>query len=151
MYVSIENSRISNSIVFSLNVDDSLEINRIMIPSLLSQPFIENAIWHGLSPKRGVKELTINIYLKKKSHFAIEIIDNGIGRKRAMKIKESRTFKRTSIGIQLSKERLLDFSRNLKSTYNLQFVDLFDLQGKALGTKVIIEIPIKFIKNEISS
>ena len=141
LYVTIENSRFLDQIDFSLNVDNNLDLQQIKIPSLMTQPFIENAIWHGLSPKEGKKELTINVFQKDASHFTIEIIDNGIGRERAMEIRKSRTFKRTSIGIKLSKERLKLFSKKFKNTYDLHFVDLYDVQNNPSGTKVIINIP----------
>jgi tetratricopeptide (TPR) repeat protein len=143
LYISIENSRFMDEIEYKINVDESLDLQKIKIPSLLTQPFIENALWHGLSPKKGEKKLTINIFPKDKTHFTIEIVDNGIGRKRAMEIKKSRTFKRTSIGIDLSKERLAYFSKQFKNTYDLKFIDLEDNEGNPKGTKVIINIPYK--------
>jgi tetratricopeptide (TPR) repeat protein len=143
LYVSIENSRFMDEIEYEINVDESLDLQKIKIPSLLTQPFIENALWHGLSPKKGEKKLTINVFPKDKTHFTIEIVDNGIGRNRAMEIKKSRTFKRTSIGISLSKERLAYFSKQFKNTYDLKFVDLEDNEGNSKGTKVMINIPYK--------
>jgi len=143
MYVSIENTRFSNQIQFHINVSKKLDLNAIVIPPLVIQPFIENALWHGLSPKEGDKILKINIYPKDNVHFIIEIIDNGIGRKRAAEIKEARTFKRESVGIKLSEERLKHFSKTLKNTFKITFVDLYDENGKPTGTKVIIEIPYK--------
>jgi len=143
MYVTIENTRFSNQINFQINVSDELDLEKIKIPPLLTQPFIENALWHGLSPKKGEKKLTINIYPKNNKYLVIEIIDNGIGRKRAMEIKKSRTFKRKSIGIDLSKERLKHFSKNFSNQYNIEFIDLYDEQNQPAGTKVVIEIPMK--------
>ena len=142
MYVKVENTRFSNQIDFKLNVSDKLDLDKIKIPPLLTQPFIENALWHGLSPKKGEKKLTINIYPKDDNYLVIEIIDNGIGRKRAMEIKKSRTFKRKSIGIELSKERLKHFSKKHNQTYKINFIDLFDENHKPNGTKVVIEIPM---------
>jgi len=143
LYVSIENVRFLNEIDFDIEVDPKLDTGSIQIPSLFTQPYIENAIWHGLSPKEGIKKLSIDIYEKDATHFVIEIIDNGIGRERAMKIKQSRSFMRTSIGLELSKERLKYFSRIYKNDYNIQFVDLKDKQDKPIGTKVIITVPYK--------
>ncbi len=141
MYVSIENIRFSNEINFDLNVSEKLDLNRIKIPPLLIQPFIENALWHGLSPKKGPKNLTVNIYPKDEFYYVIEIIDNGIGRKRAEEINKSRTFKRESIGIKLSEDRLRYFSRKFLNDYKITFEDLYNHDGQPAGTKVIIEIP----------
>jgi tetratricopeptide (TPR) repeat protein len=143
MYVSIENTRFSNQIQFKINIDENLDIDNIKIPPLFTQPYIENALWHGLSPKEGDKKLEINIYLKQDTHFVIEIIDNGIGRQKAMEIKKTKMFKRASIGIKLSEERLMHFARNFSNQPKISFVDLHDKEGKPAGTKVIIEIPLK--------
>ena len=142
-YVSIENIRFSNQINFEINVSDRLNLNELLIPPLLTQPFIENALWHGLSPKEGEKNLTINIFPQDDEYFIIEIIDNGIGRKRAGEIRETRTFKRNSVGIKLSEERLRHFTKKISAGYKLEFEDLFDEDGQPAGTKVIIVIPYK--------
>ncbi len=143
MYVSIENIRFSNEIIFDINISDDLNLRQIKIPPLLTQPFIENALWHGLSPKKGKKYLKINIYPKDKNFFIIEIIDNGIGRKRAEEIKKGRTFRRDSVGIKLSEERLRYFSKKFAGNYKIIFEDLHDANGNPTGTKVILEIPYK--------
>jgi tetratricopeptide (TPR) repeat protein/two-component sensor histidine kinase len=142
MYVSIENTRFSNQIQFKINVDDNLDIENIKIPPLFTQPYIENSLWHGLSPKDGEKKLEINIYPKNDTHFVIEIIDNGIGRDRASKIKEAKMFKKASIGLKLSEQRLMHFTRNYKNKAKITFIDLKNEKGKPEGTKVIIEIPL---------
>ena len=143
MYVSIENIRFSDKINFHINVSDDLDLEHLKIPPLLTQPFIENALWHGLSPKEGEKNLTINIYPRDDTYFVIEIIDNGVGRKRAAEIKAARTFKRESVGIKLSEERLRYFTKNYAADYQIIFEDLFDENGNPAGTKVIIVIPFK--------
>jgi len=143
MYVSIENTRFSDKINFEINIAEDLNLDTIKIPPLLTQPIIENALWHGLSPKKGDKRLMINIYPKDDDIFIIEIIDNGIGRERAAEIKRARTFKRKSVGIQLSEERLQYFSKNFSAKYHIIFEDLFDETGAPAGTKVIMEIPYK--------
>ncbi len=142
-YVSIENTRFSDKVDFSIEVSGDLDLEAISIPPLLIQPFIENALWHGLSPKQGHKELKLKIYPKNERYFIIEIIDNGIGRQRAAEIKQARTFKRESVGIKLSEERLRHFTKNFSGDYRIVFKDLFDSQGQPAGTKVIIEIPYK--------
>ncbi len=143
MYVSIENIRFSDKINFHINVSEDLDLEHLKIPPLLTQPFIENALWHGLSPKEGEKNLTINIYPKDEIYYVIEIIDNGVGRKRAAEIRAARTFKRESVGIKLSQERLRYFTKNYAADYQIKFEDLYDESGEPVGTKVIIVIPFK--------
>jgi len=141
LYTSIENIRMSETLDFSIDIDDTLDIEHLKIPSMLTQPFVENAIWHGLATIEGKKELKVKIYPESINYYVVEIEDNGIGRERAMEIKQSKIFKKTSIGISLSEERLENFSKKFNYPHDLQFIDLYDEKGKPKGTKVIIKIP----------
>ncbi len=149
LYVSIENTRLNNSIHFQLKIDPSLDTSKIMIPSFLTQPFIENALWHGLSQKNeGERNLEIDIYKKDGETLVIKIEDNGIGRERAKKIKKSRIFNTQSVGVYLSNERLKLFTNSQPNKYNINFIDKFDDQNNPAGTIVIIEIPLKIKTDE---
>ncbi len=144
LYVSIENTRLNDSIDFDLQVDPELDLNQILIPSFLTQPFIENALWHGLSQKKeGERKLQIRIYKKNSHTLVIKIEDNGIGREKAQKIKKSRIFNRKSVGVNLSNERLKLFTKSHPDKYTIRFVDKFNSHGQPAGTIVIIEIPLK--------
>lgn len=140
LYMKIENIRFNNTIDFIVNVDKSLNLTAIKIPSLITQPFIENAIWHGLSLKENNRKLILKISKENPLQLKIEIIDNGIGRVKSGQIKEKKIHKRTSFGIKLSTERLMHFSADFKGDYNLRFSDLYD-GDNPLGTKVTILIP----------
>jgi len=70
----------------------------------------------------------------------ISIFDNGIGREAAEKIKISKVLKRKSVGIDITKERLANFSRDYVNSFHLEIIDLFE-SGKAAGTKVLLLIP----------
>jgi len=105
-------------------------------------PFIENALWHGLSLKKGHKKLDIVIENDKPSHIKIKIIDNGIGRIKSQKINKQKMLKRKSIGINLTKERLKSFFKNYQNSYSLNFTDLYDENNNPKGTKVVILLPL---------
>ncbi|MFT7001096.1 MAG: tetratricopeptide (TPR) repeat protein, partial [Spirosomataceae bacterium] len=109
LYLNIENIRFSNKINYSINVDERINPDSIKIPSLILQPFIENAIWHGLSLKEGEKNLDIHVYASNDDRVVIKIIDNGIGRKRSGEIKARKTLNQASVGIELTTERLKNF------------------------------------------
>ena len=143
LYVNIENIRFSNEIKFTMNVQDDLGLETIKIPSLILQPFIENAIWHGLSSKKGSKKLALNIEKENQSHIIITIIDNGIGRKKSAEINSKKMLKKSSIGLKLTEERLVNFVKDYQNNYELSFTDLFDKNNKAIGTKITLKIPIK--------
>lgn len=141
LYMNIENIRFSNEIDFSINVDKDIYIDNIKIPSLTLQPFLENSLWHGLSPKEGDKKIQIRVKRKDQGHVTIEIIDNGVGRTMAEANKENRVLKRKSVGIHITKERLANFSKDYQNKFDVDIVDLFDENGNPNGTKVILDIP----------
>jgi len=118
------------------------QINTIKISSLILQPFLENAIWHGLSLKEGMKKLEIKIEKENRKYIQIHIIDNGIGRKRAAEIIEKKIHKRDSIGIKLIEERLKYFAQEYQSKCDLGFTDLEDNNSNTTGTRVTLRLPI---------
>ncbi|WP_147678031.1 tetratricopeptide repeat-containing sensor histidine kinase [Algibacter pacificus] len=143
LYFNIENIRFSNTIEFTTKIDDTINLEGIKLPSLVLQPFIENAIWHGLSSKKGDKKIILEVLKTSKNHITINITDNGIGREQSAFIKQNKTIKKKSVGLTLTKERLLNFEKNYKHKFQLNFEDLKGENNIAIGTKVILKIPIR--------
>ncbi|MEC8831755.1 MAG: tetratricopeptide repeat protein [Bacteroidota bacterium] len=141
LYMNIENIRFSNEIDFKINVEEDINIDNIKIPSLTLQPFLENSLWHGLSPKDGDKKIQINVKHKDRGHVTIEIVDNGVGRTMAEVNKENRVLKRKSLGIRITKERLANFAKDYQNKFDVDILDLFDEYGNPNGTKVVLDIP----------
>jgi len=141
LYMNIENIRFSNEIDFKIEVEEGINVDNIKIPSLTLQPFLENSLWHGLSPKDGEKKIQINVKHKDKGHVTIEIMDNGIGRTMAEVNKENRVLKRKSLGIRITKERLANFAKDYQNKFDVDILDLFDENGDPNGTKVVLDIP----------
>ncbi len=142
LYLNIENIRFSNEIQYDIKIDERISPEQVKIPSLVLQPFLENAIWHGLSAKEGEKKLWLDITKKDESHIQISIIDNGVGRRTSEEIKENRVLKRKSVGIDITKERLANFAKDYQYDFSVEIIDLFDDEGKAKGTKILLEVPI---------
>lgn len=142
LYMSIENIRFSNEIVYHENIDDEINLDKVKIPPLILQPFLENAIWHGLSSKKGVKKVTLSATKISNDFIQIDILDNGIGRKEALLIKNNKSLKRKSIGIDLTKQRLQNFTDEYKHNYSLVYTDLKDENNSPIGTKVSLKIPL---------
>ena len=142
LYMNIENIRFSNEIKYDVKIDANINTSLIKVPSLILQPFLENAIWHGLSSKTKNKEITLEVKKSNNSHVAIYITDNGIGREASSEIKKDRKIKRQSVGIGITKARLENFSKNFNNDYSLNIIDLYD-NKKPIGTQIILEIPIK--------
>ncbi|PIB30439.1 sensor histidine kinase [Maribacter sp. 4G9] len=143
LYMNIENIRFNNTIDFRVDCQKGIALNSIKIPSLLLQPFIENAIWHGLSLKRKDKLLSIELSKLGRSTIRINIIDNGIGLHKSKQIKERKIHKNKSLGITLSRERLEHFSKKFKGHGIISIMDLNELTNKGTGTQVQIDLPIK--------
>lgn len=141
LYMNIENIRFSNEIDFKIEVEKDINIDNIKIPSLTLQPFLENSLWHGLSPKDGEKKIQINVKHKDRGHVTIEIVDNGVGRTMAEVNKENRVLKRKSLGIRITKERLANFAKDYQNKFDVDILDLFDENGDPNGTKVVLDIP----------
>ncbi|NKI31021.1 tetratricopeptide repeat protein [Croceivirga thetidis] len=141
LYLNIENIRFSEEINFQIKVDNNIDVERIKIPSLVLQPFLENAIWHGLSSKEGDKNLLVQVSKDDDYHLKISIKDNGVGRAASEIAKEKRVLKRKSVGIDITKERLANFSKDFQNDFDVSIIDLYDHGNKPAGTEVILRIP----------
>ena len=141
LYMNIENIRFSNEIAFRISVADEINTSIIKVPSLMLQPFLENALWHGLSSKKDDKTITLDVYRASEDFINIAITDNGVGRKQAQKINNDKLLKRKSVGIAITKARLSNFSKGYTSEYSITIDDLFDNEDRPIGTRVLVKIP----------
>jgi PAS domain S-box-containing protein len=135
-YVHLEMLRFENKFNFVLEVDPGLDIDFIELPSLLIQPYVENAILHGLYNKVGHGTLAIRIK-EEKELLVLEVEDDGIGRAAAMKLKLQSISSHKSMGIKITEERLKLI--NLNQTAELTIEDLTNDLGPC-GTKATIKI-----------
>jgi len=142
LYLSLESLRFSKSFVYTINLAGITNSNEIMIPSLITQPLVENAIWHGLRNKEGDKELEM-IYEEKNGKIYISIDDNGIGREEASAIKKQKLGNEqfASKGTVILQQRLQVLSQQLKADIRLETIDKKDTAGNAAGTRVVISFP----------
>ena len=145
LYMNIENIRFSNAIQFEISVEPHISTSQIKVPSLILQPFIENALWHGLSSKEGEKKIAIIIKSINDNFVRICIEDNGIGRVASKKINDQKLTKGKSFGIAITKERLSDFSKSYSKDFKIAIEDILAKNATIAGTKVIIDVPIKAV------
>lgn len=136
-YIELEKMRFSKEFDFELDIDPQIDLTHTSVPPMLLQPFIENAIWHGLMHKDGERKLNVEFFIVKEK-LKVEITDNGIGREKAAQIR-SKSAAKKSHGISITQSRLSQF----KGIYDLEIIDLKTEHGFPAGTKVIIEIPHK--------
>ena len=144
LYVELESVRFKDSFTYTIDCDEEIDVDELKIPTLLIQPFVENAIWHGLMHKEGQRHLSIT-FTDKEDHVQCVIEDNGIGRQKAreMKITSGQDKKHTSKGIEVSMERLHAMNKNGGAMGSLEIIDMVDAHGTALGTRVEINLPIQ--------
>lgn len=143
LYMNIENIRFSNAIDFQIKIDENINTANIKVPSLVLQPFLENALWHGLSSKKDDKRISMHVYRDQEDYVSIAITDNGIGRVESEKINKEKLLKRKSVGIDITKARLTNFSRGYTNEYKIRFEDLYDEDQNPIGTKVVVDIPTR--------
>ncbi len=140
LYIDLEKRRLNNNLEYEIQVDDELEIDAIKIPSMLFQPLVENAIVHGLIPKKHDRRLTIKFYIEDQ-YLVGEVIDNGIGRKQAFANKKSNEYKSWASTILKEKIEVLNRLNPEKVIYKI--IDL-EQNGIPLGTRIIIKLPLNY-------
>jgi LytS/YehU family sensor histidine kinase len=138
LYLDIESLRFNNAFNFSIKIADSVFVQDIRLPPLLIQPFVENAIWHGLLLKEGNKELNIHVF-NEENYLIIDVDDNGIGREAAQKF-SNKELKRRSFGMDITQERLNVMEKILGISISFMVHDKKNTTGVSLGTKVVIKI-----------
>ena len=137
LYTQLEKMRFGEKVEFIFNVDESVDLKDIKVPALILQPFIENAIWHGLVPKETGGKVIISV---KENNGSVEcaIDDDGIGRELSKQYKTQYESTHESKGIGLTQSRLeLDKLLNERED-TISIIDKKDERGNAEGTKVII-------------
>jgi sensor histidine kinase YesM len=147
LYLQLEQMRFEKSFSYRIIVDEELETEEILIPSMLLQPYVENALWHGLMHKEGERNLTIQFRRINDDIFQCVIDDNGIGRQRSFELKaaQSKAKRHESKGLKISKDRL-DVLERQGYHATLEIKDKQDETGNAVGTTIIIELST-FLKN----
>ncbi|MDD5570216.1 MAG: two-component regulator propeller domain-containing protein [Bacteroidales bacterium] len=146
IYVELEAVRFKEKFDYKINVDERIDAEHFKIPPLLIQPYVENAIWHGLMHKSSAGSLLIEFKYEEKNHNRIVkciIEDNGVGRGKAMEIKqEKKGGKNESLGTAITGKRLSILNSLNNMEMKLIYTDLKNEDGTACGTRVELLIPI---------
>jgi ligand-binding sensor domain-containing protein len=141
LYIEMEALRYKHKLNYEIKIDPSVQMDFIEIPPLLVQPFVENAIWHGLMHRKEGGNLLVEVTQPQENTLRIEITDDGIGREAALALKSRSATRQKSFGMQITSERLQAINEIFGIQAHVFVKDLLDTEGGALGTKVIIEIP----------
>ena len=144
LYLELEKLRFGDSLVFNISVDDGLHEHNISFPSLLIQPYAENALKHGLFHKTGQKLLDISFRISDNNQFLeCELLDNGIGRRRSGEINKMSNPNHVSFSTTAAKRRIDLINHNKTHHIFVLIEDLYNDNNVAKGTRVVLNIPIK--------
>lgn len=141
LYLELESMRFENGFSYHITMDEELDAEEILIPSMLIQPFVENALWHGLMHKEGERILKISFRRISDELFECMVDDNGIGRKRSFELKaeNSKSKRHESKGLGISIDRLQVLQKQGYQA-SLNIIDKEDANGDPAGTTVVIQL-----------
>lgn len=131
-YLKLEQMRFNNKFDYTISLDDNVG-HDIQIPPMIIQPFLENAILHGITPKEGKGDIRVN-FIRERNKLLCVVEDNGIGRSSRPEEKN-----RTSMGIEITRKRLDILNADKVNSPSICLEDLLDSSEHALGTRVTIQ------------
>jgi tetratricopeptide (TPR) repeat protein len=140
-YLQLEQLRFENKFEFSITKHPDVE-DDVALPPLLIQPFIENAIIHGIMPKKDMGSISIDFSVKNET-LVCEIVDNGIGIEASLHNKENSVLAHKSMALDIVKKRLEMIAETTSKNASIHIEDLKN--NKSKGTKVILELPLRYI------
>ncbi|MDN4165645.1 histidine kinase [Cytophagales bacterium LB-30] len=141
LYLELEKMRFSDDFNYSITLEESIDTDMVKIPSMLIQPYVENAVKHGLLHKKGEKHVKIAFH-KQGEVLKVIVSDNGIGRKRSEELNKIKQDKYQSFSSTANEKRLELLNRGKTNSMSAQIIDEYDPYGQALGTRVELIIPI---------
>ena len=141
LYIELEQLRFNNGFDFYIETDGSLRKEDIAIPPMIIQPYIENAILHGIAHKKERGHILISLR-PVNSHLECIVEDDGIGREQAALLKSKRISGHKSVGLKVTEERLQLISERTGRQASVSVIDKFNTARMPTGTKVIVRLPL---------
>jgi len=138
LYTKLEHFRFQDKFDYAIDVDETIDVEEFQIPPMLLQPYIENAVWHGLRYKKDKGHLHIHIQPKSKDEITITISDDGIGRERSKTLKTDHQKKQNSKGMTNIKKRVAILNEMYKDKVDVTIADFQELEDA--GTKVVVTL-----------
>ena len=134
LYMALEHSRFPDKFEYTLDIDEASDIASYQIPPMLLQPYIENAIWHGLRYRDSKGVLKVSVAPKSENEIAICITDNGIGRKKSQSLKTQNQKKQKSKGMGIIQKRVAILNDMYSDKVSIA---ISDLEKDGSGTQVL--------------
>jgi ligand-binding sensor domain-containing protein len=146
-YLELEALRFKSPFTWEVKVDPELALAEAELPTMLVQPYVENAIWHGLQHKESAGRIIVE-FRKLGNDLECTIEDDGIGREASARINADRRVGHLSKGMRVNADRLRLFEETHGSGVRSEIIDLKDRDGNALGTRVRLVLPIESLEEE---
>ena len=141
-YIQMEQMRFRQKFEYDINIDETIETEKLFVPPLLLQPYVENAIWHGMMHIEDRIGL-LSIKVSRSNEYIIVVIeDNGIGREKSRSIKSKSATKRKSYGIKINEDRIRLNNELSQLGGSVEILDRIDHHRQTCGTKVIVTLPV---------
>ncbi|PWT76572.1 MAG: hypothetical protein C5B59_06180 [Bacteroidetes bacterium] len=141
LYLELEELRFNHHFNYRISVADDIDLDILKVPPLIIQPYVENAIWHGLMHKEEKGQLDINLHQDDNSLY-VTITDDGIGRKRAQELASKSATKHKSMGLRITADRIAMMHGSHSKEDWITIHDLVNSDGSPAGTEVIIKLPV---------
>ncbi len=142
-YLELQRIRFNKGFEYEINCDEELT-EKYSIPPMFAQPFIENALEHGLANQEEMGKLWIDFQKKSNQEIEFSVRDNGIGLSSALSLKKSKNGHR-SRATQIIRDRLFLLNQNRKNPLQMTIEDWKDAAERTIGTKVLIDLPVVFV------
>ncbi len=143
LYLNLEALRFDYHFDYKISVPKNLDISALQVPPLILQPYVENAIWHGLMHKEEKGQLDVEVS-DEEDYLVFRITDNGIGRKKAAELASKSATKHKSMGLRITAHRIAIVQNSQTLTSPVTVNDLVHPDGSAAGTEVIIKMPVMY-------
>lgn len=142
IYIEMESLRFNNKFTYNIIIDKEVSVDIVEVPPLIIQPYVENAIWHGLLHKETAGHLNIHISLLADNMLQCIIEDDGVGRDKAREYKSKSATTKKSLGMKLTEDRISIMNKHASPNASITIVDLVAADGEPAGTRVILKMPV---------
>lgn len=142
LYIEMERIRFDSKFDYRIIIEDDVHTDSIGVPSLIIQPYVENAIWHGLLHKESNGSLWVKIRMLDENTLECIIEDNGVGREKAAEYRSKSATGKKSLGMKLTQDRITVLNQYMQTNASVEIVDLEDDHRVATGTRVVVIIPV---------
>jgi len=148
LYVELEQQRFEDKFDFDILISEDVDSGSLLVPSMILQPFLENAIKHGISNLQSKGKLSLKVF-QNDTFVKVLISDNGIGRAASADINRSSVIDHISYGSLITTKRVEAYNKAHNTKIDLRVIDLYDEGNVAAGTLVSLEIPLKYVSNSV--